>query len=81
MILALTPLLRELNGGGRDYEKKARLRLVELTEMENIPFIDFLPEFDAIGNAKEIYHDHIHFNLQGNQQITQRLLKTIRPFL
>jgi lysophospholipase L1-like esterase len=72
LILGLTPLLRELNGS-RDYEIKARKRLAELTQKESILYIDFLPLFNEMENAKILYHDHIHFNLKGNQTIAQGL--------
>jgi lysophospholipase L1-like esterase len=72
LILGLTPLLRELEGS-RDYEIKARKRLLELTQKESILYIDFLPLFNEMGNAKSIYHDHIHFNLKGNEAIAQQL--------
>jgi lysophospholipase L1-like esterase len=76
LILGLTPLLRELDES-RDYEIKARKRLTELMQKESIPYIDFLPLFNEMGNAKSIYHDHIHFNLKGNEAIAQRLLEAI----
>jgi GDSL-like Lipase/Acylhydrolase family len=78
LILGLTPLLRELDGS-RDYEVKARKRLTELTQKESIPYIDFLPLFNEMGNAKSIYHDHIHFNLKGNQAIAERVGRVIDP--
>lgn len=79
LLLAMTPLLREIGSpGSRDYEIKARQRLEEFTEKEEIPFIDFLPQFNEINNAKEIYHDHIHFNLKGNQEIAKRLTQEIK---
>lgn len=79
LLLAMTPLLREISSpGSRDYEIKARQRLEEFTEKEEIPFIDFLPQFNEINNAKAIYHDHIHFNLKGNQEIAKRLTQEIK---
>jgi len=79
LLVAMTPLLREIgNPGSRDYEIKARQRLKELTRKEEITFIDFLPQFNEMDNAKNIYHDHIHFNLKGNQGIAQRLNQSIQ---
>lgn len=79
LLLAMTPLLREINSpGSRDYEIKARQRLKEFTRKEKILFIDFLPQFNEMGNAKTIYHDHIHFNLKGNQEIAQTLYRSIQ---
>lgn len=79
LLLAMTPLFREIGASGsRDYEIKARQRLEEFTMKEKIPFIDFLPQFNEMGNAKTIYHDPIHFNLKGNQEIAQRLSQSIQ---
>jgi lysophospholipase L1-like esterase len=73
-LLALTPLLREIGEpGSRDYEQKARQRLTNFAQQEEISFIDFLPVFNAMAAPKALYHDHIHLNLQGNQQVTQRM--------
>jgi lysophospholipase L1-like esterase len=76
LILAMTPLLREM-GGSRDYEVKARQRLEEFTKELSVPYIDFLPQFNDMENIKSIYHDHIHFNVKGNQEIVQRLGRAI----
>lgn len=79
LLLAMTPLLREIGSpGSRDYEIKARQRLEEFVKKEGIPFINFLPQFNEIGNAKTIYHDHIHFNLKGNQEIARRLSQSVQ---
>jgi len=82
LLLAITPLIREINSpGSRDYEIKARQRLQEFTRKEKIPFVDFLPNFNEMDNAKTIYHDHIHFNLNGNQVIAQRLGQSIQEMM
>jgi GDSL-like Lipase/Acylhydrolase family len=79
LLLAITPLMREINSpGSRDYEIKARQRLQEFTRKEKISFVDFLPKFNEMDNVKTIYHDHIHFNLKGNQVIAQRLHQSIQ---
>jgi hypothetical protein len=79
LILAITPLLREVGTpGSRDYEIKARQRLKDFTEKLNLPLIDFLPQFNQQDNIKEIYQDHIHFNLKGNQHIAQTLMDVIQ---
>lgn len=70
-LLVMTPLLRELGeAGSRDYEIKARQRLTEFTKAQNIEYIDFLPIFNSIVDAKSLYHDHIHLNLQGNKVVS-----------
>ncbi|NJL80480.1 MAG: SGNH/GDSL hydrolase family protein [Richelia sp. RM2_1_2] len=73
-LLAMTPLLREIGEPGpRDYEIKARQRLLEFTQTQGIIYIDFLPIFNSSQNPKALYHDHIHFNLQGNKLISENL--------
>lgn len=84
LLLVMTPLLRELGEPGpRDYEIKARERLNEFTKAQNIEYIDFLPIFNSIVNAKSLYHDHIHLNLQGNKVISriieQKILQLLTP--
>ena len=71
-LLAMTPLKREIGEPGpRDYEIKERQRLQEFTQAQGIIYIDFLPIFNSSQDPKALYHDHIHFNLQGNQLISQ----------
>lgn len=78
-ILMLTPLLRELkHPGSRDYEQKARQRLQAFTETEQIRFVDFLPIFKAIETPEKIYHDHIHLNLAGNQQVVDQIVRQLQ---
>ncbi|OJJ27382.1 lipolytic protein G-D-S-L family [Roseofilum reptotaenium AO1-A] len=74
VLLAMTPLKRELGEPGpRDYELKARKRLSALTEEQQIPYIDFLPIFNAQENLDSLYRDHIHLNYLSNQLVTQSL--------
>lgn len=72
-LLAMTPLLREVgNPGPRDYELKARQRLLEFTEAKKIKYIDLLPVLNSGEKPHNyLYQDHIHFNYQGNQLISQ----------
>lgn len=78
-ILSLTPLLRELgNPGPRDYEQAARQRLQAMAKAANMTLIDFLPIFNKLSNPQALYHDHIHFNLAGNQQITEQIKTQIQ---
>jgi lysophospholipase L1-like esterase len=71
-LLAMTPLKREIGEPGpRDYEIKERQRLKEFTQTKGIIYIDFLPIFNSSQNPETLYHDHIHFNLQGNKLISQ----------
>ncbi|BCL39324.1 hypothetical protein NSMS1_57710 [Nostoc sp. MS1] len=78
----MTPLLRELGEPGpRDYEIKARQRLKEFTQSQQMTYVDFLPIFNATNDFKALYQDHIHLNLQGNQVVNQKLERSLLPLL
>jgi lysophospholipase L1-like esterase len=82
-LLVMTPLKRELGKpGSRDYEVKARQRLVDFTQAQGIIYIDFLPLFNSHADPKSLYHDHIHLNLQGNKFVSgvieEKLLKLLQ---
>jgi hypothetical protein len=78
-LLAMTPLLREVGDPGpRDYEIKARQRLSEFVQAQQITYIDFLPIFNKNPNFKALYHDHIHLNLQGNQLVAEVIGQSIQ---
>jgi GDSL-like Lipase/Acylhydrolase family len=80
-LLVMTPLLREIGKpGSRDYEIKARDRLIEFTQLQKITYIDFLPIFNSHKNPKALYHDHIHLNLQGNQFVGQEIEQKLSVF-
>jgi lysophospholipase L1-like esterase len=77
-LVGMTPLLREIGSPGpRDYELKERAKLSAFMVTEQIEWIDFLPNFNALADAQIIYQDHIHFNRQGNQEIVSRLLQQL----
>ena len=77
-ILAMTPLLRELQGkGSRDYEIKARERLHKLTETEQILYVDFLPIFKKFPQPEFLYRDHIHLSPPGNSLVSETLSKQL----
>ncbi|HYW19399.1 MAG TPA: SGNH/GDSL hydrolase family protein [Nodularia sp. (in: cyanobacteria)] len=77
-LLLMTPLLREIGEPGpRDYEIKIRQRLIDFTQAQQITYIDFLPLLNAHPDAKALYQDHIHFNLQGNQFISQVIERSL----
>lgn len=82
LLLVLTPLLREVSPlEPRDYELKARQRLQALTTSEQIPFIDFLPIFNAAATQpKNLYQDHIHLSQSGNTLVSEKISKTILGF-
>ncbi|HEY9639020.1 MAG TPA: SGNH/GDSL hydrolase family protein, partial [Coleofasciculaceae cyanobacterium] len=76
--LVITPLLREIGEpGSRNYEKTARQRLTILTEQQQIPFIDFLPLFNATEAPHTLYRDSIHLNPSGNLQVVEQLRQKI----
>lgn len=73
-MLCMTPLLREIgNPGPRDYELQARRRLAEFTERQGIPYIDFLPLFNAQRQPETLYRDHIHLSPTGNHAVSEAL--------
>lgn len=79
LLVAMTPLLREVsNTAPREYELKARQRLTELTQAEQIPFLDFLPIFQATSIPKALYRDSIHLSHQGNEWVSQKLAEWIQ---
>jgi lysophospholipase L1-like esterase len=79
LLLIMTPLLRELTPpGSRDYEVKARQRLMELTQTADIPYLDFLPIFQATPDPTQLYHDHIHLNVTGNRWVSQQIQQWLR---
>ncbi|MBD2326739.1 SGNH/GDSL hydrolase family protein [Alkalinema sp. FACHB-956] len=73
LLVILTPLLREIETGSRNYEIDARQRLAQFLQDRTISFIDCLPHFQAQSSPRSLYHDHIHLNPQGNQQISDQI--------
>lgn len=81
-LLVMTPLLREIDSAEpRDYEIKARQRLSEFVAAQHITYIDFLPIFNSIQDAKALYQDHIHLNLQGNQVVSEAIVRSVLELL
>ncbi|MEA5575813.1 SGNH/GDSL hydrolase family protein [Anabaena sp. UHCC 0451] len=77
-ILAMTPLLREIGEPGpRDYEIVARKRLSDFAQSQQITYIDFLPELNTMKNPKSLYQDNIHFNLKGNQLVSEVIERSL----
>lgn len=82
LILAMTPLLREVGEpGSRDYEIKARQRLTEFTQSQNWVYIDFLPIFKATAQPETLYRDHIHLTPSGNQLVSETLSQKLTEIL
>jgi lysophospholipase L1-like esterase len=81
-LLLMTPLLREIGEPGpRDYEITTRQRVIDFTQGQQITYIDLLPLLNAYPDAKALYQDHIHFNLQGNQFISQIIERSLLQHL
>lgn len=78
LIIAITPLIREAQKQGRDYELKARQRLADFTSNQQIFYLDFLPIFQAHPNPDSLYRDNIHLSGDGNDLITQKLTEAIK---
>ena len=77
LLLAMTPLKREVLNGPRDYEVVARQRVDELVEQQQIPYVDFLKSFQENANPESLYRDHIHLSPSGNMLVTQSLAELI----
>lgn len=78
LVLAMTPLLREVQPSGpRDYELKARQRVDQFVELEQIPYVDFLSDFQAIADSDSLYRDHIHLSTKGYALVSQTLSTAI----
>lgn len=81
-LLVITPLLRENgNPGPRDYEIKARQRLNDFTQRQQIPWIDCLPVFNRATDATTLYRDSIHLSPAGNQQVVQQIAEKLQIVL
>lgn len=81
-LLAMTPLKREIGEpGSRDYELKARSRLVEFTKNQQITYVDFLPIFNDTQTPDTLYHDHIHLSPQGYRLINEVIGRSLQTLL
>jgi len=78
LILAMTPLLREVQPPGpRDYEITARQRVIQFAELAQIPYVDFLADFQATPDPASLYRDHIHLSPQGYALVSETLSTAI----
>jgi lysophospholipase L1-like esterase len=89
----MTPLMRELTPpGSRDYEILARKRLLEMTQKEQILYIDFLPIFqkgidittlpqelssENVFSIQELYRGHIHLSIRGNRLVSRWIARSL----
>lgn len=80
-LLAMTPLLREISPGSRDYELKARRRLTEFTQDQQIAYLDLLEEFKVFAAPEALYRDHIHLSPQGNLKVSEAITRSLQQLL
>jgi lysophospholipase L1-like esterase len=74
LVLVMTPLQRELKPAQpRKYEQQARDRLTQFGQDHTIPYLDFLPQFNADPEPHHFYHDHIHLNGAGNRAVSEAI--------
>lgn len=81
LLLAMTPLKREVLNGPRDYELVARQRVDEFVAQHHIPYVDFLQPFQTHAVADSLYRDHIHLSPTGNAMVAQVLSDLIEQSL
>ncbi len=77
LLLAMTPLKREVLNGPRDYEIAARKRVDEFVAQQQIPYVDFLKSFQDTPSPDNLYRDHIHLSPSGNALVTESLTDLI----
>ncbi|GAB4281851.1 MAG: hypothetical protein Fur0025_10680 [Oscillatoriaceae cyanobacterium] len=78
-LLAITPLQRETSPtGSRDYELRARERLHQFTQQQQIPYLDLLSAFQTHTAPATLYRDHIHLSSQGNQVVSEAICKALQ---
>jgi lysophospholipase L1-like esterase len=79
LILAMTPLLRELPPGEpRDYEQVARQRLLSFTQQLGLTYLDFLAPFSQASDPSQLYRDHIHLSPSGNDRVADALTQALQ---
>lgn len=82
LIVAMTPLLREVvPPGPRDYELKARQRVIQFADRENIFYVDFLADFQNAPEPEALYRDHIHLSPEGYALTSKALSLAIQQGL
>lgn len=77
-LVALTPLKREVETQPRDYEEKARERLKQWANTQDVPLIDLLPLFKKNPEPDQLYRDHIHLSPLGNQLVSEQIVLGVR---
>ena len=81
-LLAITPRLREIGEpGSHDYELKARDRLSQLIQNQQISYLDFLPIFNDCETPHRLYRDSIHLSDRGNQLVSEAIARSLQQLL
>ena len=81
-MVVITPLKREVvPNTQRDYEKKARERLENLTQDLQIPLVDVLEEFRAVGDPDSLFRDNIHLSIDGNERVAEAIAQRLQGVL
>jgi hypothetical protein len=84
LILAMTPLKREVTDGPRDYEVYERRALSQWSQQRGLPYLDLLPMFKSLSQSPSnpsLYQDHIHLSAAGNRLVIDQLVSALRPYL
>jgi len=77
-ILAITPLLEELQTESTPEIRNARKKLRGLVDSEKIEYLDFLKIWSDFPQPEFLYRDRIHPNLQGNTKISETVSQVLR---
>jgi lysophospholipase L1-like esterase len=80
-VVAITPLRREVEGKGRDYEARARDRLGEFVAREGIGLLDFLPTWRDRPQGASLFRDSIHLSDLGNELVSRAIAKRLARLL
>lgn len=77
LLVAITPLKREVEQGSKDNEQVARQRLQHFIQECDIPLLDFLPFFQS-EDTQTVYRDQIHLSPEGNELVGKLLAQFIQ---
>jgi hypothetical protein len=77
-LLAITPLIREVQERPKPFDTKSRERLATFVKNQNISFLDFLPLFMTDDAPATLYRDNIHITSKGNEIVSGELYKLIQ---
>ncbi len=81
-MVVITPLKREVvPNTQRDYERKARERLENLMQDLQIPLVDILEEFRAVGDPDSLFRDNIHLSIDGNERVAEAIAQRLQGLL